>query len=106
MTAKKRTTDTAMAPNIVTIFTVTCGVTSYNLILPFKNAVIFQFPTYARLRKLVYITICDVKNQVKDMSNRLSRKDFLKCLEAMYEEGPAVRYQNPDSWRFTPGSAF
>jgi hypothetical protein len=29
---------------------------------------------------------------------RLSRKDFLDCLEVMYEEGPQVKYQNPDAW--------
>jgi hypothetical protein len=62
MTAKKKTTATAMAPNIVTIFTVTCGVTSHNLILSFNGAAIFQFLTYALLRKLVYITICHVKS--------------------------------------------
>jgi hypothetical protein len=95
--AKKKTTVTAMAPNTVTIFTVTCGVTSHNLILPFKYAIIFQFSTYTFLIRLVYVTIYGVKNQVKDMSNRLSRKAFLKCLEAICEEDPAVRYQNPDS---------
>ena len=44
MTAKKKTTTTAMAPNTVTIFTVTCGVTSHNLILLFRYATIFKFP--------------------------------------------------------------
>jgi len=41
------------------------------------------------------------------MSKRLSRKEFLAFLEVIYEEGPPVRYQNPDSWtRFIQVSAF
>jgi len=41
------------------------------------------------------------------MSKRLSRKEFLDCLEAIYEEGPMVKYQNPDAWsRFLPDSVF
>lgn len=39
------------------------------------------------------------------MSKRLSRKEFLKCVEALYEEGPPVRYQNPDAW-ILPVSVF
>jgi hypothetical protein len=32
------------------------------------------------------------------MNKRLSRKEFLKCVEAMYEEGPPVKYPSPDAW--------
>jgi hypothetical protein len=32
------------------------------------------------------------------MSKRLSRKDFLEFLEVLFEEGPLVKYQNPDAW--------
>ena len=32
------------------------------------------------------------------MSKRLSRKDFLEFLDVILEEGPLVKYQNPDAW--------
>jgi hypothetical protein len=35
---------------------------------------------------------------VNVMRKRLSRQDFLECLEAIWEEGPPVKYQNPDAW--------
>jgi hypothetical protein len=35
---------------------------------------------------------------VQKMSKRLSREDFLDSLEIIFEEGPLVKYQNPDAW--------
>jgi hypothetical protein len=32
------------------------------------------------------------------LSKRLSRKDFLEFLEIIHEEGPVVKYKNPDAW--------
>ena len=32
------------------------------------------------------------------MGKRLSSKEFLQYLDAIYEEGPPVKYQNPDAW--------
>jgi hypothetical protein len=32
------------------------------------------------------------------MGRRLSSKEFLEYLNAIYEEGPTVKYQNPDAW--------
>jgi hypothetical protein len=32
------------------------------------------------------------------MSKRLSRKEFLEFLEVIFEEGPMLKYQNPDAW--------
>jgi hypothetical protein len=32
------------------------------------------------------------------MTKRLSSKDFFEVIEAIWEEGPMVKYQNPDAW--------
>jgi hypothetical protein len=32
------------------------------------------------------------------MRKHLSSEDFLLYLEAIWEDGPQVRYQNPDAW--------
>jgi hypothetical protein len=51
MTAKKKTTATAMAPNTVMIFTVMCGVAPHNLILPLnsKRVTIFDICFFPKL---------------------------------------------------------
>jgi hypothetical protein len=36
------------------------------------------------------------------MGKRTSSKDFLKGYEAIYKNGPAVKYSNPDGWSRTP----
>jgi hypothetical protein len=36
------------------------------------------------------------------MNKRLSSKEFLESLEAIWEEGPLVKYQNPDAWIMPP----
>jgi hypothetical protein len=33
-----------------------------------------------------------------ELSKRLSREDFLEFLEVIFEEGPLVKYPNPDAW--------
>ena len=32
------------------------------------------------------------------MRNRLSRKEFLKLMDELWQSGPKVKYQNPDAW--------
>jgi hypothetical protein len=32
------------------------------------------------------------------MNKRLSSRKFLEYVEAMYEEGPPVKYPSPDAW--------
>jgi len=32
------------------------------------------------------------------MSCRLSSKDFWRLFELLWEQGPAVRFRNPDAW--------
>lgn len=32
------------------------------------------------------------------MSKKFSREQFLKIADGLREEGPEVRYQNPDAW--------
>ncbi len=33
-----------------------------------------------------------------DKENRKSSKEFLKGYNAIWKEGPSVKYQNPDAW--------
>ncbi len=32
------------------------------------------------------------------LNKRLSHEDFLEFLDVIFEEGPLVKYQNPDAW--------
>jgi hypothetical protein len=32
------------------------------------------------------------------MGNRVSREEFLKLAEELLQDGPEVKYQNPDAW--------
>jgi len=39
-----------------------------------------------------------VNHRGLDVRKRLSSKDFLTLLKALWESGPKVKYQNPDAW--------
>jgi len=34
------------------------------------------------------------------MKKRMSREEFILILDAILQEGPKVRYQNPDAWSY------
>ncbi|HUK84307.1 MAG TPA: hypothetical protein VLU95_00445 [Candidatus Acidoferrum sp.] len=38
------------------------------------------------------------KLRKRDKENRKSSEEFLKGYNAIWKEGPSVKYQNPDAW--------
>jgi hypothetical protein len=39
-----------------------------------------------------------IEKQELDFPRRFSKDQFLKLAEELWQEGPEVRYQNPDTW--------
>lgn len=118
ITAKKKRTATAMAPNTAMIFTITCVIEAYNLTLRLEKK------TYSDSRNnLNHETRLISKNQVHTVrcmtmakrskqtkhtsksikltpsKKHLSSEDFLKKADKLWRSGPSVRYKDPDAWQ-------
>lgn len=39
-----------------------------------------------------------IEKQESDLTRKFSKKEFIKLAEELWQEGPEVKYQNPDAW--------
>jgi hypothetical protein len=58
----------------------------------------FRFLIYAYPETSFILRFKALMYQCSYMNKRLTSKKFLEYVEAMYEEGPPVKYPSPDAW--------